>query len=198
MPKSVIGVISIVLLIATIFFPKNAFGQEITQNTATTPTPTINSTSSANIIVKYDLAYPGILPDSFFYKIKVFRDKVSASLISDPKNKIKFFLLQADKGILASAILVDKKNIELAKQTALKAENNMTLLTQELWKLPKRLDPTLYNKLKSASLKHQEVLNSLGKRVGGKDAKTFQTVSDFSKRNWQTIEQFQTRPNIVK
>jgi len=95
-------------------------------------------------------------------------------------------------------MLVDKKNFELAKQTALKAENNMTLLTQELWKLPKRLDLNQYNKLKEASLKHQEVLESLAKRVGAKNEKTFQTVSDFSKRNWQTIEQFQTKPNIVK
>lgn len=162
------------------------------------PSEKADSSATPSAYITYDLAYPGILPDNALYKVKVVRDKISASLISSPKKKIEFFLLQTDKGILASAILVDKKNITLAKETALKAENNMTLLTQELWKLPRRLDSALYNKLKEASLKHQEVLDSLAKRVGPKDAKTFKTVSEFSKRNWQTIEEFQTRPNIVK
>ncbi len=196
MMKSIL--VSILLLCVLIFIPQKAYGQEMMLDEPTTTPPVLVVTATPSAIVKYDLAYPGMLPDSPFYRVKVLRDKISASLISNPKKKIEFFLLQADKGILASAMLVDKKNFELAKQTALKAENNMTLLTQELWKLPKRLDLNQYNKLKEASLKHQEVLESLAKRVGAKNEKTFQTVSDFSKRNWQTIEQFQTKPNIVK
>ena len=33
-------------------------------------------------IVKYDLAFPGILPDHPLYKLKVLRNKLSAALIS--------------------------------------------------------------------------------------------------------------------
>lgn len=151
-------------------------------STTLSPTPTI---------VKYDLAYPGILPDNPFYKLKVLRDKISAAIISDPLKKIDFYLLQADKGILASAMLVDKNKIELAKQTALKAENNMTLLTYQFGQVPAKPDNSLFDRLKKASLKHQEVLISLSKRVTQKDAKTFLDVADFSKRNMQTIEDFE-------
>src|SRR5258708_7219382 len=70
------------------------------------------SSSASTSIVKYDLEYPGLLPDSPFYKLKVFRDKMSEALISDPKKKIDFYLLQTDKGILASAMLVDKGEID--------------------------------------------------------------------------------------
>ena len=146
-------------------------------------------TSSAAI--KYDLAFPGILPDHPLYKLKVLRDRVSTSLISDPQKKINFYLLQADKGILAAAMLIDKNKIELAKETTLKAENNMTLLTYGLGNLPNKANDSLFARLKTASLKHQEVLKSILNRVPEKDKKQLQTVIDFSKRNWKTIEDFQ-------
>lgn len=181
----------IVLLLISLFSPtiftqQKVYGQENTEKPISTPT--INTTPA---IIKYDLAYPGILPDNPLYKLKVLRDKISVGLIADPKNKLEFYLLQADKGILAAAMLVDKKNIKLAKETALKAENNITLLTYNLWRLPKKLDNAFYNKLKTASLKHQEVLVSLEKRVSNEDAKIFREVIEFSKRNWTTIENYQ-------
>lgn len=172
------------------------FSQEEIAQPAPDSEPTPPATPSA--IIKYDLAYPGILPDHPLYKIKVFRDKVSAGLISNPAKKIEYYLLQADKGILAAAMLVDKKNIDLAKQTALKAENNITLLTYELWRFPKKLDKNFYEKLKKASLKHQEVLQSLSKRVKDADKKTFEQVIEFSKRNWSTIEEFQTSETKIQ
>jgi len=141
-------------------------------------------------IVKYDLAYPGILPDHPFYKLKVLRDKISLALISDPRKKIDFYLLKTDKEILAAAMLVDKGLIDLAAQTALKAEHNFTLLTQAMYSLPNPPKEDLYKKLETASLKHQEVLASLAKRVSSQKQKIFLTVIDFSKRNWNTIEEY--------
>lgn len=140
--------------------------------------------------VKYDLSYPGILPDNPLYKLKVLRDKIAAAIISDPLKKVDFYLLQADKGVLASAILVDKKEVGLAKQTALKAENNMTLLTYQFGQLSTRPEDSFFDRLEKASLKHQEVFLSLSKRVSANDAKTFINALDFSKRNLQTIEDF--------
>lgn len=167
------------------------FAQEIT----VTPTIVnqINQTSPSAII-KYDLAFPGLLPDSRFYKLKVLKERISAAIISDPRLKINYYLLQADKGTLATAMLVDKNKFSLAEQTALKAENNFTLISsayrayyfKEEGNIPNEKE--LIKKLKTASLKHQEVFNSLLKRVPKENQKTFIQVIDFSKRNINTIE----------
>ena len=151
------------------------------------------STGTSFAQVKYDLAYPGILPNHPLYKVKVLRDRITAVLINDPIKKTEFYLLQADKGIHAAAMLVDKNEVELAKETALKAENNMTLLTFGLKKLRQRPDQSLFDKLKLASLKHQEVLSSKEKKVGKDDKKTFQQVINFSKTNLSTIEMLEKK-----
>lgn len=152
-----------------------------------TPEPTI---AAMPAVVKYDLAYPGILPDHPLYKLKVLRDKISEALILDPLKKIEFYLLQADKGILASAILVDKNKIDLAAQTALKAENNYTLLAGELNNLLKRPNKSFFDKLETANLKHQEVLQKLSERVPQDKKKIFDQVINFAKSNLQTVEAY--------
>ena len=170
------------------------------QNEDLSPSPTaeIKKQATPSAIIKYNLAFPGILPDNPLYKLKVLRDKISLGLISDPTKKIEFLLLQTDKGILATAMLVDQNKITLAKETALKAENNYTLLTYEVKNSREKLTTELYKKLKKAALKHQEVLESLIKRVPKDNRKTFQTVLCFSKQNWQSVEDFQKKPNIIK
>lgn len=179
MNKFLIKIFFLTILIFLIVQSTSAQEQENTLTPAPTPT-----------IIKYDLAYPGMLPDNPLYKLKMLRNRISLALLSDPRKKIDFYLLETDKGILATAMLVDKKKIELAKETALKAEHNFTLLTYQLGSLGKKPNDAFFEKLKTASLKHQEVLNSLIKRVSPNDAKTFQTVIEFSKRNWQTIEEY--------
>ncbi len=183
-----IPIISVLMLLT--LGGSRTFAQEKSTQAADATSPTVTP-SPTQTIVKYDLAYPGILPDNPLYKLKVLRDKISAVLISDPQKKIEFLLLQTDKGILSAAILVDKNEIPLAEETALKAENNYTLITQELYRLGKKPDQAFFDKLKKAAMKHQEVLNSLGMRVSEDKRKIFFAVADFSKRNWQTIEEYQ-------
>lgn len=146
----------------------------------------INSTQSA--VFKYNLAYPGLLPNSPLYSLKVLRDKLTEFMISDPEEKVKFYLLQTDKGILAASILSDKKEMELAKKTALKAENNYTLLTFELKKMKKLPNEEIMQKLKIAALKHQMILNSIIENSPEKDKGTFEQVFNFSKTNLNTVE----------
>lgn len=146
-----------------------------------------------SVKIDYDLAFPGILPDNPLHKLKVLRDKISIVLISDLYKRIEFYLLQADKGILATAMLIDKNKVALAAQTALKAEHNMTLVTYELKKLSEKPSNELFEKLKTASKKHQEVLNTLIERVPSGNQKTFITVVNFSKTNLQTIEKLQNK-----
>lgn len=178
------------LIVLVIFFCTytSANAQKIT------PSLTATKESTPSVYIKYDLAFPGILPDHPLYKLKVLRDKISLSLISDPLKKIDFYVLQADKGILATAMLVGQNKIELAKSTALKAEHNFTLLSstyksyyyKQEGDIPNK--ENLLKKLRTASLKHQEVLNSLLKKVPKDNQKTFLQVIDFSKRNISKIE----------
>lgn len=172
-------VVLLFIFIATVFFVGNANAQEVTPES--TPTPTI---------IQYDLAFPGILPDNFLYKLKVFRDKMQLIMISNPKERINFLLRLADKGMLASAMLVDKQAWKLAKETALKAEHNMTLLTPEMYNLEEPIDQELIEKLQTASLKHQEVLVTLRERVPADDQIVFSQIIDFSKRNQAEIEKY--------
>ncbi len=169
-----------------------AYAQEET-SIDTTPTPTATATPTP---VDYKLAYPGLLPDNPLYKLKVLRDKIVLQFITDPMRKIDFYLLQTDKGILAANMLVDKNEIALAGQTALKAENNYTLLTNELPNLPKKPDAAFFNKLQTASLKHQEILNGIIAKVQPKDQDVFKTVLNFSKTNWQSVERYQQKRTI--
>lgn len=146
--------------------------------------------ASSSAYVKYDLAYPGMLPDNRLYKLKLIRDKITNFLISDPRRKVDFYLLQADKGILATAMLVDKNKTDLADQTALRSEHNMTLINMQIPALRKKPDNAFFKKLITASKKHQEVLSSLVKRLPKKKQDTFIMVLNFSKSNLATLERF--------
>lgn len=143
--------------------------------------------------VQYDLAFPGMLPDNPLYKLKVLRDKFIGASILNPLKKIDFYVLQADKGILATAMLIDKNKIDLAQTTALKAENNFTLIAPQLYMLPEKPNKDFFKKLGTSGLKHQEVLMSIIKRVPKDKQKVFENVIDFSKRNLKTIEEYRTQ-----
>lgn len=145
------------------------------------------SSKSAAAEISYTLPYPGMLPDHPLYKLKVLRDKIVLRLISDPKKQIEQYLLLADKGIAMVPMLVDKGNIALAKETALKAEHNFTELTFVYKKNQLKPDAETYKKLNLAALKHQEVLNAVRKKVKGDDQKVMQQVINFSKTNQEEL-----------
>jgi|SRR3989344_6689916 len=87
-----------------------------------------NSSQSASLTpvpVEYQLPYPGLLPDSPLYIIKIARDRIIGILISDSLKKAEFNLLQSDKRINASFYLSLKpyKKEELIISTFSKGEN---------------------------------------------------------------------------
>lgn len=165
----------------------------ITHGKEITPTPTQENKVATQEHVNYDLAFPGMLPDNPLYKLKVLRDKIIVSSIFDPSRKIEFYIKQTDKGILATAMLIDKNKIDLAQETALKAENNFTLISPQLYMLPKKPNKEFFKRLETAALKHQEVLRSIIKRVPKDKQKVFETIIEFSKRNLETIGKYQTQ-----
>lgn len=183
------GLLAVFIILLSLFSVTSTYGKGLAEDKSETE----QGTATVSAKIEYNLAFPGILPDHPLYKLKVLRNKISSILIGDPYKRTEFYLLQADKGILATAMLVDKNKIELANETALKAENNITLLSNELYRFSEKPQPEFFNKLKTASLKHQEVLVSLIKRLPDNQQKTLKQVLYFSESNLQTIERFQNK-----
>ncbi|HEX8966001.1 MAG TPA: DUF5667 domain-containing protein [Patescibacteria group bacterium] len=181
------------LIFFAVGFTSTASAQENTVNqNEITPTQAVNLTVTPSPIMqlnaKYQLAYPGLLPDSPLYILKVLRDKIMAMLITNPSKKVNFYLLQADKGIAMIPLLVQKNEMSLAKTTALKAENNYTLITFVYKSNNTKPDAATYKKLLSAANRHQEVLAGLLSKVSADDAKVFQQVINFSKTNVEELQ----------
>lgn len=118
--------------------------------------------------VKYELPYPGLLPDNPLYSLRIIRDRVVDFLISDPLKKAEFNLLQADKRLNAGIYLFNSANknnkkIELAISTISKAENYFEKAIQKLKEANQEGKDIkeLTRKLRDSAKKHQEEILSL-------------------------------------
>src|SRR3989338_2358404 len=163
-------ILVILMFVFLEIFPSVSYAQ--TPTSIPTPTP-----------IKYNLPYPGMLPDNPLYKLKVLRDKATLFLMRNPNRKAEYHILLADKRIQMAKILVERGKVDIAKETALKGENEITLLVFLLKDERKKPTKELFNRVEKASFKHQEVLNDIAKKVEKKDKKTFETVVYFSTVN---------------
>lgn len=132
------------------------------------PTAAASSDKTPPVVqeeVKYDLPYPGILPDHPLYPLKVLRDRILEALIRDPIRKINFYLLMADKRLNMGIYLTGKKKFKLAETTISKGEKYMIKGVNQLDEptLQKNnLDKNnLISKYKTALLKHEQVIKNL-------------------------------------
>src|SRR3990167_4249460 len=116
--------------------------------------------------VHYELPYPGLLPDSPLYFLRIIRDKAVGFLISAPLKKAEFNLLQADKRLNAGVYLFNKHKIPLAISTISKAENYFHEAIQKAAAAKKEGGDIKHisQELFSSSKKHQQVLSDLGKK----------------------------------
>ncbi len=149
----------------------------------------------------YMLSWPGILPDNKIYKLKVLRNKIISMMLVSPVKKIEFDLLMADKTIYASKLLVDKRKISLAKDTALKGENYFSILVSDYSKTVfsgKKIPQELDMKINLAAIKHQEVFNSIINKVNNRDKKTFEITNNFSKTNYKLILEIRNNQHSKK
>lgn len=150
------------------------------------------SPEASQAAVIYKLPYPGMLPDNALYKLKVLRDKIMLALIQDPNKKAAYYLLLANKQLLMSEMLVDKRNIPLARETALKGEDQMTQMTF-VFKNANQVPQTDFMKeVTLATAKHQELLKEIIAKVPPGDAATFTTVLEFSQRNIDELQRLTT------
>lgn len=113
----------------------------------------------------YTLAYPGLLPDSPIYGIKVFRDRLVSFFISDPLKKSAFDLLQADKRLGAGFYLARKGGTydTLVITTISKGENYFDDAIGQLPLIKQQGEDVSGQaaRLLSAAQKHEEVLKQL-------------------------------------
>ncbi len=119
--KLIPGIIFFIILVSA---PVQAQEIEVTTKpTESIPMPTTSLTPSPiPTTVEYQLPYPGILPGSPLYSIKMIRDRIVEVLTSDPVKKANFYLLQADKRTASALMLYEKGDEKMAETTLTKAQ----------------------------------------------------------------------------
>ncbi len=109
--------------------------------------------------VKYDLPYPGILPDHPLYPLKKLRDKLTEFLKFSPQDKASFILLLSDKKISMARELSNKGKLKLALKTSLEAERDFKKLIKLTEKSKEvKNNPSFTSKMKLSHDKHSEVI----------------------------------------
>lgn len=117
----------------------------------------------------YYLAYPGILPDHPIYWMKMLRDKVIETLESNEMKKVELWMNFADKRLGGAKVLIEGNQKELGIQTATKANGYLHKAVLKLEELKKENVNVgdIANRMERETLKHAQVLNSLGKSESG-------------------------------
>ena len=136
-----------------------------------TPDKVYPAEERAVVRVEYYLPYPGMLPDSPFYRVKALRDYVKLALTTNSEKRIETMLLFADKRVNAAVALVEGGKTELGVSTATKAEKYLeravTLAIEQ--KKAGRDVKSVMLKLTKATAKHVEVLEGLKEKTSGSE-----------------------------
>ena len=112
----------------------------------------------ANSGVEYNLPYPGVLPDSPLYVLKVARDNVVSFFIRDPKQKAFYLLFLSDKRLAAGEILVKNNKTDLGITTVKISQEYYTKAVDLAVKVK---DLSLTEKLIVAGVKHNDFMVDL-------------------------------------
>jgi len=173
----------IFLISAALIFAFSVLGASVMKTSALTSSKNYKiasqeSTSSgkttADSLVQksdYFLAYPGILPDNILYSLKMVRDRIRLFFTVDQQRKVDVLLLYADKRIAAAKALMEKGKVDLALETATKAEKYLerTVNQERIAREGGKDTSRQLDNLLQATFKHEEVLlefeSSLGKQT---------------------------------
>ena len=118
-----------ILIMAVLLVPSYSFAQEEDSNPSASPSPIPTLTPKP---VDYQLPYPGLLPDSPLYFLKIGRDRIIDFLISDPLKQAEFNLLQSEKRFAAGISLLEKGKQKLSEITISKGENYFAKALQNI------------------------------------------------------------------
>ncbi|MGH7203462.1 MAG: DUF5667 domain-containing protein [Candidatus Levyibacteriota bacterium] len=133
------------------------------------PSPTPTST--------YQLPYPGLLPDNPLYFLKSLRDNMMGFFIGKPLDKAEFMLLQSDKQVAASYLLITKENkTDLAVSAFSQAQDYLEEAIEQTVNAHKQgMNITeMTKKLADANQKHFQVLDEINQQLNEVDKKKFQ------------------------
>lgn len=129
---------------------------------------------------EYKLPYPGLLPDSPLYFLKAFRDNVAAFFIGKPVDKAEFMLLQSDKQVAASYMLLtqEKDKTDLAVKTFGQAQDDFdeAIEQTQLAKKQGMEVRDMAKKLADAQQKHLQVLDQIDQQINAAAKQKFQEI----------------------
>ena len=156
---------------------------------ATEAEPSPEATVSPEPKVDYYLPYPGILPDSFLYPLKMVRDRIWLWLTTEPVRKSEVLLLFADKRLKAGEALIEGGKEELGLETISKGEKYLeqAIIQAEKAKEAGKETVALYEKLAQASLKHQELLGDLILKVPEQTQAVIQEMMKYSQEGYEKV-----------
>lgn len=149
----------------------------------------------ANKTINYLLPYPGILPDSPLYKIKMFRDQIIAWFISDPLKKAEYYLLMADKRVSAGKMLVDYGKTDLGQETVGKGQAYLSLALELAAKAKSEGKDisSLMDKLDKAASKHLEVLEAVLEKAPDSAKKGLENAIENSQKGHDRVLEIMER-----
>lgn len=142
--------------------------------------------------IEYELPYPGLLPDSPLYFLKVTRDRMVSFMITDPLKKAEFSLLTANKRLNAAVYLFNKRKgkEDLAYSTVSKGENyfeEAVLKAKEAKEQGSDVRILLGN-LSLSAKKYEEVLKSMEEKAPVKLKESFSQARERVLKFEKTVE----------
>ena len=165
-------VLSVVIFSLAVYITlATAYAQVASSSSAKMP-----STSEVN---SYQLPYPGMLPDNPLYFLKVFRDDLTALFLGKPLDKAEFDLLQSDKNVEASYLLVTQQQgkAALAWTTFSTAQDYFDQAISQTESAQKQgySVKDISKRLATANQKHVQTLQAVAQQTNQKNSQAFQT-----------------------
>ncbi len=166
--KSFKVVCLVLILVAILSLSTKTYAQELMmeEESISTDTPKVEK-------INYNMPYPGLLPGNPLYNLKVLRDKIVSTLISDSLKKASFDLLASDKRANAATFLFDKNKNDIAIDTLSKSNNyfdDAIVNIEKAKKMNEDIQPLL-EQMKQSIRKHQEIISPYEKKLSGKNKK---------------------------
>ena len=162
------------ILLTVIFFiviiSSPVYAQYETTPTQSISIPTQSLTPSPTpAMIDYQLPYPGILPGSPLYTLKMLRDKAMELLISDPLKKSNFYLLQADKRLGSALMLYERGNETLAETTLSKGQKYLEKSLDKAVEAKKSQHDAgdIFARIKTSATKEKQEIGLLVKKSKG-------------------------------
>lgn len=129
--------------------------------------------------IKYNLPYPGVLPDNPLYFVKSLRDNVLDIMTRDSLKKARLYLLFSDKKTAMALVLEKKGKEKMAVQTMERGEKEflrLTSLVKDAKKQGNSPEGEFVLNIKLSNDKHREVIQSLLKGSSSNESVNLNSV----------------------